>query len=49
MTDHDMPIDDHEPVALTPEERAALGALPREREPGRMLEEEFSQRTHNLI
>jgi len=39
MTDHDMPIDDDEPVDLTPEERAALGALPREREPGRMLEE----------
>ncbi len=39
MTDHDMPIDDHEPVDLTPEERAALGALPCEREPGRMLEE----------
>jgi hypothetical protein len=39
MKDPDMPIDDREPVELTPEERAALDALPRERVPGRMLEE----------
>ena len=42
MTDHDMPIDGHEPmesVELTSEERSALESLPREREPGRMLEE----------
>ena len=42
MTDHDMPGEGHEPlesVELTSEERAALESLPREREPGRMLEE----------
>ena len=39
MTDHDMQTDADQPVELTPQERGALGALPREREPGRMLEE----------
>ena len=42
MTDYDTPIDGHEPtgsVELTSEEHSALESLPREREPGRMLEE----------
>jgi len=42
MTDQETPIGGHgpmEPVELTGEERAALESLPREREPGRMLEE----------
>jgi len=39
MTDHDMQTDDDQPVELTLQERGAFGALPREREPDRMLEE----------
>jgi hypothetical protein len=42
MTDHDTPAEGREPldpVELTDEERAAIESLPREREPGRMLEE----------
>jgi hypothetical protein len=46
-----MSMQHEDPMALTPQERAALDALPREADPGRLLEERTVQalREHGLL